>query len=250
MALATLAINDLAAWVAAAVGLAALVVAYLTYRSQRGKLRFEYLLTTNTRLLPGRLADELRVSHNDTPVEGPSLSIVRMVNSGDRAIERGAFETHLIVQFEGAQRLASANWNAARPADLQPQMTIDGDLVRIEPTLLNPGDMLELQVLSAGQAREVSVSGRIANLKISRRARLPYPPGTGPEGEMEVGDKFVWAVVTPAGILSIGALTAFDPDHSLLERVLILAAAAILAGVLYPVVVRHLVLRRRLWRPY
>lgn len=241
--------SDLPAWIAAAIGLVALVLAYLTYRSQRGKVQIEYAVLANAKILPGRVARALEVRHGQAVMREPSLAILRLVNTGDRPIKPADFETDLIVTFEGISGLQSATWTGSRPPDLRPDIHIDGGAVRIAPTLINPEDMLELQVLSEGQARAVTVAGRIAGLRLIPRKGLPYPPGSGREGRMVGMDQFMWFVFSPGVIVAVGVVFAASGDNMTpTGRVLTLLATAILAGVLYPLHVWRLVRRRRLWR--
>lgn len=241
--------GDIASWIAAAVGLLALGVAWLTYRSQRNRTRIEYVVVFNRDLLPGRVASQLQVAHNDKVLPAPSLSLVRIVNTGDRAITPESFTDDLCIQFGGVTEIASATWTATRPPQLRPALEVDGDCISVKPTLINPEDMLELQTICAGRASHISVSGRIVDLRVKQRPRLPYPPGTGTEGEMLGFDRFVWIVFTPALGIGLGALIAFSSDRTTLAQVLILVATAAFVGVLYPLYVRYLVRRRRMWRP-
>jgi hypothetical protein len=242
--------TDVPSWIAAAITAIALVLTYLTYRNRHGKKRLEYVVTTSTQLLPGPLVKDLQVSHKGSVVENPSLTIVRIVNTGDQPIKASDFESNLTVKFDGVHELASATWTATRPPDLRPEIEIDGGrVVHIKPTLINPGDMLQLQVLSAGEAGELRFGGRVAALKVAQRKSLPYPPGTGDEGEMEAVDRFVWFIATPAFILGGGVAIALTGDYSHTARVLILISTGMLGVILYPLNVRYLVRRRRLWRP-
>jgi hypothetical protein len=241
--------GDVASWIAAAVGLLGLAVGWLAYRSQRNRTQIEYVVVFNRDLLPGRVASQLQVAHNDKVLPSPSFALVRIVNTGDRAITPDSFNDDLCVQFAGVTEIASATWTATRPPQLRPTTAIDGDCVRVKPTLINPEDMLELQVVCAGRASQISVAGRVANLKIRPRAALPYPPGSGAEGEMLGFDRFMWLFFNPALLVGGGLALAFATDITATARVLTLAATAIVGGVLYPLQIRYLVRRRRMWRP-
>jgi hypothetical protein len=126
----------------------------LTYRSQRGITRLEDVVVTNRKLLPGRVAEHLEVRLNDTQLAEPSLCIVRLVNTGDTPIRTEDYESDLVITLQGVETIASAIWTGARPPDLRPEIRVDDNRVSITPTLVNPEDMLELQVLAAGQAED------------------------------------------------------------------------------------------------
>jgi hypothetical protein len=242
--------TDTGTWIGVAVALVTLFVAVAAVLFQRTRTRLEYVVTTNALLLPGSVAGDLEVSHHDVKVRDPALAVIRIVNTGDRGIRREDFEDDLIVHLDGARELVSASWSSTRPARLRPALRIEGNLVRITPELSNPGDMLELQVLSAGRANAIEVDGRAPDLVVSRRRALPYPPGSGAEGEMLGGDRFMWWVFIPGAIVggTVWALAAVWEDSTGLGRLAIFWAGAAALG-LYWLQVRYLVRRRRRWRP-
>jgi hypothetical protein len=243
--------DDAATWIVLGITAAGLVIAYVTYRVQRNRKRIEYVVTTNTGLLPGALAKDLEVTHSDSGVlvRNPALTIIRIVNTGDRAIEANDYETNLTVTLEGVDQIVSATSTATRPADLKPEIEIDGDVAGIKPVLINKEDMIQLQVLSAGKPSDVRMGGRVADVKPASR-ELPYPPGSGKEGEMVGFDWFMWSVLVPGVLLGLGLLLGpFEDDRSTEAKIAIIAGAAVVALVLYPMYVRYLVKRRRMWRP-
>jgi len=140
----------------------------------------------SSRLVPWRrLAGELEVVLNGETVDDPVIVSVRMGNTGDRAILSSDFHEPLTVQLLGSQRIVSATVTSSRPSDLKPQLSVDDDESRvvISPTLINPGDLIELQVIASGPVRDVALQGRVADVVPVKRQGLPYPPGSGPEGE-------------------------------------------------------------------
>ena len=240
--------SDPGTWIGVIVGAAALVFTVLSYLSRRGLARLEYVVTMTRRILPGRVADDLDVTHHGVEVADPALSVVRIVNTGDRAIRREDFETDLTVTYDGVRELVSASWSATRPDDLRPGIGIEGNRVLISPQVINPGDMLELQVLSAGPPSAVSVAGRVADLLVVQRRALPYPPGSGSEGEMLGFDRFMWFVFSPALIIGVGLLVALRDEVSGAGRALVLVGTSVLLAA-YLIQTTYLVRRRRRWRP-
>lgn len=150
--------------------------------------------------------------------------------------------------FDGVQTIVSASWTATRPADLQPSTEVEGNSVRVERKLINPGDMLELQVVSQGLPTSVSVAGRVTSLVIDERKALPYPPGSGREGEMLAFDRFMWFAFIPAGIVGAGIALAAGENLTPTSRWPIAGATVFVLGV-YLRHTKFLVERRRLWRP-
>lgn len=234
-------------WIAVAIGLATLVVAVLAYLRRQPKTQLEYIVLTRSEVLPAGLPRTFQLVHRDLQVEDPSMAIVRIVNTGDRAIPEVDFASDLTINLPGA-RVVSVLCTAKRPHDLQPKLVIDGERVQISPLLLNSGDMMQLQILSAGLPSEIEVSGRVKDLSIARRTELPYPPGSGEHGEFYGPvDYFVWFFFIPGTILGVGALIALNGHNSAAGRIVAAVVAILLALVVYPLQVIFLLRRRRLW---
>jgi hypothetical protein len=235
-------------WIAVAVGLAALGVGILAYRNRQPRTRLEYVVTTRSEVLPAGLPETFRLVHQgDLPVEDPAMVILRIVNTGDRAIPDEDFASDLTITLRDAE-VVSAICTAERPADLKPQLVIGGDAVHLKPLLLNSGDMIQLQMLSAGLPSRIEIGGRVKDLSIARRTDLPYPPGSGPNGEFAgVMDYFIWFLFLPGFILFVGGAIATNGHNSTAGRFIGGAAALILALVIYPLQVSFLLRRRRLW---
>jgi hypothetical protein len=200
-----------------------------------------------------RFAGELEVVLDGETVDDPVIVSVRMVNTGDRAILSTDFHEPLAVQLLGSQRIVSATVTSSRPSDLRPQLSVDESRVVISPTLINPGDLIELQVIASGPVRDVAMQGRVADVVPVKRQGLPYPPGSGPEGEMVAFDKVIWWAVPPAVLLGMTALVAVPiattQPVSIVKLVSVIAVGLIVTFVIYPRRVRFLIRRRRIWRP-
>jgi hypothetical protein len=234
-------------WVAVSIGLATLVVAVLAYMRRQPKTRLEYIVLTRSQVLPAGLPETFQLVHHELPVDDPAMVIVRMVNTGDQAIPESSFSSDLAIKLPSS-RVISALSTGRRPSDLEPEMLLDGENVRIRPLLLNSGDMMQVQILSAGLPTRVEVNGRIKDLSIVRRRELPYPPGSGPDGEFSGPiDYFAWFMLIPGFILAIGFLIASNGHNSPVGRVIAAVAALVLVFILYPLQVSRLLRRRRLW---
>ena len=242
--------TNVVSWVGVLVGAAALVIAYLTYRSQRGKTRLEFVVVSSARVVPETISAKLQVTYNDAAVPDASVAIIRLVNTGDKAILAEDFSTDLTVRLDGAHEVVSASATKTRPVDLNPKLRLDANRVLMTPLLINPGDMIELQLLASGLASRITIEGRVANVRRVSQRSLPYDPGSGPEGEMLGFDKFMWFVLSPllifvpgiALILTAKTITPFARASAILGLLL-------LSFVIYPMQVTYLVRRRRLWRP-
>jgi hypothetical protein len=231
------------------VALPTLYFAYLTYRDRLPRKRLQFVVTTNSVVLPAALAESLHLLHNQEEVPDPALIIIRLVCTGDKAITTDDYESDIKITLSGSKGIANATCTGRRPAGLEPGIDVDGTVARIKPLLLNPEDMLQLHLLAAGKPDSVSIEGRVADLAIEQLQELPYPPGGGPEGELNAVDFFIWWIVSPALILFLGGVLAFDSNASTAIRIIAPIAAALFGLILYPRRVKFLINRRAMWRP-
>lgn len=79
-------VTDLATWLGVAVAVLALIVAYVSYRSGRNRVRLEYVLLARTGIIPGTVANSVELVHNGQAIAEPALTALRLVNTGDKAI--------------------------------------------------------------------------------------------------------------------------------------------------------------------
>lgn len=235
--------------IAAVIGLPGLYFGWVGYRDRLPKRRIEYVVVTNYGLVPQVIAESVKLLHGEVTVDEPALVVVRMVNAGNSAITEDDFSGSMVLTFENVTEVPYAIVSGHRPADLAPRFEAQGNELKVAPLLLNPGDLIEFQCLTSHRPGSIRLGGRIRDVEFERRSGLPYPPGSGEEGEMIGFDRFMWWLVVPAMILGVGALVAADSTNSPGVRIAALAGALFVALGLYPVRVRQLVRRRRLWRP-
>lgn len=224
-------------------------IGYITYRDRRGRAELQYVVTTITRLVPREWGESLQVVHDGERVNDPWLVIARIVNVGDKAINADDFEKPLSLKLGDSMGVASVNQTGQRPADLMPDLERDGDTVLVLPTLFNPGDMIELQVLTTGQPKKVELGGRLSEVTFRQLPHLPYPPGSGNEGEMLAFDKFM-AFVAPAGLsLVVAATAALSQDSSIAVRIAVPIGSVLAGCVFWPWHESYLIKRRAMFKP-
>lgn len=239
---------DFGTWVGVLVAVLAVIIAWATYRSQRSRRELEYLVLSTQRLVNPRVAQDLDVVFDGRAVDDPSLTVLRLVSTGDKGIPATTFETPLTITLHGAISIVSASVSAVRPEGLPVKLTTDANQAHIEPLLLNPGDFIEIQALAAGQPDRIDVRARITDVVPRRRNSLPYPPGSGPEGQMTGIDKIMWSV--PEFLVAAFAyFSIIDAETSAIATVGWMTAVTVVFFVIYPMQVHRLVRRRRNWRP-
>jgi hypothetical protein len=239
--------TDAASWASVLVGVAILVVGYITYRNLHGKTRLEYVVVSNARVVPSQIAAKLDVIYGGARVADASVAIIRLVNTGDKAILAEHFSSPLGIRLDGVNEVVAAMATKTRPADLHPLLSVKTSSVLIAPLLINPGDLIQLQLLSSGLPSGVTVEGRIANVGAVLQRGLPYAPGSGPEGELRGFDTFMWYVAPMLlGVVVIYLIltTSMTPIARVAAVVVVL-----LLSLLLNMYLRFLDRRRGLWRP-
>lgn len=209
-------------------------------------------MTTNSLVLPTALAKTLHLRHGDQEIDNPALVIIRLVNTGDGAIPKAAFESDLTVSLEGVREIAYVACTGRRPPGLDVQIEHSGVTAKIKPFLINPEDMMQLHLVVSGRPDRVVVEGRVAELEIEQLPHLPYPPGTGPEGELQGPvDHFMMRILPPILALVLGGMFAIDPEGTNSVPVQIGAGVAALAFAfwLYPARIKFLIHQRAMWKP-
>jgi hypothetical protein len=239
--------TDAASWASVLVGVAILVVGYITYRNLHGKTRLEYVVVSNARVVPSQIAAKLDVIYGGARVADASVAIIRLVNTGDKAILADHFSSPLGIRLDGVNEVVAALATKTRPADLIPVLSVKTSSVLIAPLLINPGDLIQLQLLSSGLPSGVTVEGRIADVGAILQRGLPYAPGSGPEGELRGFDTFMWYVAPMLlGVVVIYLIltTSMTPIARVAAVVVVL-----LLSLLLNMYLRFLDRRRGLWRP-
>jgi hypothetical protein len=135
---------------------------------------------------------------------------------------------------------------------MNPTISFDDERIYIQPLLFNPSDMMEIQAIVSGSIQEISLGGRISNAVLTRRRSLPYPPGSGHEGEMLSFDRFMWYVVNPviaAGLpMAITVPISMEFGAPKPASIIFILLVSIVSVVLSHWRTRYLVHQRRLWK--
>lgn len=229
-----------------------LIAIYLGWRQMRlsgQNAELQYVVTTTTKLVPEGWGTSLQVVHGEEIVNDPWLTITRIVHTGQRAITVEDFNSPLRLKFIGSMGVASVNQTGQRPTDLEPLLERDADSVLVSPTLINPGDMVEIQAVTTGQPSKVELSGRLSEVTYTQLPRLPYPPGGGPEGELLGLDKIITFGLPVGMSLILAAAFALDSESSLATRIAVPIGSVIVGCCLWPWYESSLIKRRALFKP-
>ena len=209
--------------------------------------RVESLVVQSRRLLT--IPDEatVEVTIDGRKVQGASITIVRLTNTGKTALSSDSWESPLEIELPNGE-LISARQIAARPTGLRVSIEALPDRARIAPFLFNPGDIFDIQLVCENLTTDPVAHARIKDVKgIKRRRRAVYNPGNGPDGMLDTSSKVVYFAIFPAMFLFLGMVFLFAPSEPGVK----LIGGALVAGllILQFTFLRWAVRRSRRWRP-
>jgi hypothetical protein len=153
------------------IGTVGLVAALLIYRWQRYRKGLGVAVLTDRPLLMTPSPFAVSVHHDGKVVAEPRLIVVRIANTGNVPIEASDFERSLSMTFPQCEVL-SAEVTGVRPAELTATLRTDGPTITLEPCLLNPTDLIEVQCLVDGST-ELQVDCRVVGVRSVEKVNLP-----------------------------------------------------------------------------
>ena len=108
----------------------------------------------------------LQVVVDGVPLKSPYLSVIELSNDGEKPILSSEFEAPLEIRVVEGSSLARAQVTESKPNDVEAVLTIEGQLVKIKPLLLNPKDVVTISILTAGNKPQFATKARIAGISM------------------------------------------------------------------------------------
>jgi hypothetical protein len=159
-----------------------LIAGYYYFTRQRKVKRLICVVFSRERILLSGGVSDLTVFYKDQRVENPALTVFRLVNIGNVAIESNHFTGHLHFVLPGAIRVVAMDLLRVKPDGLEPDLEVNSNRVTLKPLLLNVQDALEIQVLTEGLPSTVQVQARILEVPSIVTTGLPYSVTVDPRG--------------------------------------------------------------------
>ncbi len=108
--------------------------------------------------------DGIQLSVDGRPIERPFISVIELESTGSRPIQSSDFEAPIEVLVKAPATLLKAQITRVTPVDLKPLLTVGSDKVVVSPLLLNPGDQVQVTILTSGPTPEFGARSRIAGV--------------------------------------------------------------------------------------
>lgn len=175
--------------------------------AQRNPKTLDYSVLSNVPILRDRterINSELEINYRDTQLKDPRLVIVRIANTGRRAVEQNDYVEPITVQYEHNPPLGFTEAEGSSPNivgdDIGLVTASDSAFVsrvEVRPKLLNPRDWFDLQLLSDGDPGKIGVHARFSD---QRRAMQDF------EGRSTLGRVVGLRIVVP--LIAVVLLTS------------------------------------------
>jgi len=153
------------------IGAIGLVAAFVIYQWQRHRKGLGVAVLTDRPLLSTPMPFTLTVHHDGTVVGKPRMIGLRIANTGNVPIETADFVQPLSITFPSCEVL-SAEVTGVRPDELTATLRVDGPTVILDPCLLNPTDLIEVQCLLDGYY-DLRVDCRVVGVQSVQQVNLP-----------------------------------------------------------------------------
>lgn len=162
-----------AGWTQVALAVVTLVVTFILFRSNRQAKALAYAIVDNRPLVMGPSQFPLEVRYGGHLVKNPRLVVWRLANSGGQPIEVPHFEEAISFKVAGA-KILSSEVTKTRPSTFRPTVEQRGDdMVVMERRLMNPGDLVEVQMLIDGLPEDLRMESRIAGISQIEQIKVP-----------------------------------------------------------------------------
>lgn len=153
-------------FIGAIVAFIAIIITIIIYLKQRRNklLNFEIISRTPLLSIEDEIKGNLQILYNGNPIEQVHLIVIKFINSGNTPITSNDFEIPINFKFGEESQIFTAEITEKNPTNLRASITIEGNSIVIDPTLLNSGDSITIKTL-VSRFVDIDIDGRIIGVK-------------------------------------------------------------------------------------
>jgi hypothetical protein len=223
-------LNNYTGWLQVGLAAVAIIVAVALFLADRRKKSLSYAVLSNRAIVTTPTNFDLEVLHRGDRVANPWLLVLRIANGGASPVELSDYEQPIRIRVDGA-RILSGEIAFTRPDGFRPCISNQSaDALTLDPSLINSGDLLEIQMLLDGRPEHLRVEARLSGISTIGKEKVPSTSW----GEPWKFNRFDSLVIILIG-LAIGALGIFFYVQGLYLAVRLLGLAIAFYGlVIYP----------------
>ena len=168
--------------------LLAVIVSIVIYRLQRQNKELAFGVLAEHHLLgvSDELANRVRITFDNRPVENIKLLVFALKNSGNKAVKVEDFIRPITISLGNEAKLLSFECIKECPANLNINISSNEDMLEISPILLNSGDYFLIQVLASVEKAKIEQDIKIVgvssfvNLTVKQRQNTSFLNGLVP----------------------------------------------------------------------
>lgn len=114
--------------------------------------------------LGGNSFGEVKISIDGRNLDNAYVTNFQILHNGTRPIVASDFERPLEISMGEDVKIEKVNLKDGALSSLEPSYDLIDNKLRISPLLMNPGDLIAVEVLTAGGSPDLNVKGRIAGV--------------------------------------------------------------------------------------
>jgi hypothetical protein len=146
--------------------LAIILTLYLFWlQRQRKSLSYDVISSTSLVSVNEAIKDSLQIFRNGKLIPGVHLLVVKLTNSGNIPIPSADYESPVILTFAGDDVVLEAEIMLTHPNNVKASLEFNESEVKLSPSLLNPGDTIEMKILLSKFSGKVNVDARVLGIK-------------------------------------------------------------------------------------
>ena len=144
----------------------AILATFIIYYLQKERKRLSYQILNENRILTfsEELEGRLQVLFEGNPTNDISLLVIKITNTGNKAITATDYETPIKFHTGNDSKILSAAITSVNPSNLNISLVVDEIDFLIQPILLNPKDSIEIKCLVSDYSDSLKVEARIAGV--------------------------------------------------------------------------------------
>jgi hypothetical protein len=147
------------------VTLAGVIAPVWLWQADRHAKSMSVVIVSKTSLKPDISSKvEVKILVDNTPIDRPYLTVLKLSNDGSIPIPSTDFEEPLEIQMDDDTSIVRSQLTDSEPKDIQPKMTFDAKVIKIMPLLLNPNDNITFAVVTAGGSPKFTARARVAGI--------------------------------------------------------------------------------------
>lgn len=112
----------------------------------------------------GTAAQDLQIMLDGVKIEAPYLSTLELINDGSKPISASDFEGPFEVRLNKDRQIIRARISNSQPCGIPATLSADQNVVKLQPLLLNPKDVLTFAIITSGGAPIFEPQARIAGV--------------------------------------------------------------------------------------